>query len=114
MSAKKEFELEPDGMFVAKMFAVVVIVLEADLGKFAGIKGDIGRNARSLSAEDVLGIESAVVPINPFAAKTGDPSRLEAPKQLRIEAIVAESFCWQSRGDIFTGFKALVERLGLP
>src|SRR5689334_24002813 len=38
VGAKEEFELEPDGMFVAKMFAVVVIVLEADFGEFAGIK----------------------------------------------------------------------------
>src|SRR5262249_51137813 len=30
MSSKQEFELEPDRVFVAKMLAVVVIVLEAD------------------------------------------------------------------------------------
>jgi hypothetical protein len=30
MSAKLEFELEPDGMFVAKQFAMIVVILESD------------------------------------------------------------------------------------
>src|SRR6266850_3977126 len=113
MSAEEKFKLEPDGMFVAKMFAVVVIVLQADLGEFARIKSQVWRNARALAAEDVLRIESAGVSINPFPPKTGNPSRLETPKQLRIEAPVAESLGRQSRRHIFASLKALIERLGL-
>ena len=106
--------MKPDGMFIAKMFAVIVIVLEADLGEFAGIKSQVGRNARSLAAEDIFGVESAVVSIDPLAAKTSHPSRLESPQELRIETPIAEDFGWQTGSDIFASFKALIERLGLP
>jgi hypothetical protein len=41
MSAKEEFNLQPDGMFIAKMFAVVVVVLQADLGEFAWVKSQV-------------------------------------------------------------------------
>ena len=41
MSAKEEFNLQPDGMFIAKMLAVIVIVLEANLGEFAWVKSQV-------------------------------------------------------------------------
>src|SRR5580765_4650445 len=112
MSAKEEFELQPDRVFIAKMFAVIVIVLEADLGEFAWVKSQIGRNARALTTKNILGVESACVSIDPFATKTSDPSRLEAPKQLRIEAPIPESFSGQTCGQIFASFEALIKRLG--
>src|ERR1051326_1288924 len=34
-----EFELQPDGMFVAKRFAVVVVILQPQLGALAWIPG---------------------------------------------------------------------------
>ena len=114
MSAKEEFELEPNGMFIAKMLAMIVVILQADFGEFAGVKGYVWTDARALTAEDILGIESAFVSINPFAAKAGNPSWLETPEQLRIKAPVAQSFCRKSRCDVFTGLKAFIKRLGLP
>jgi hypothetical protein len=41
VGAKEEFDLKPDGMLVAEMFAMVVIVLQADLREFAGVKRQV-------------------------------------------------------------------------
>src|SRR5262249_25189835 len=86
---------------------------QADLGEFARIKSQVWRNARALAAEDIFGIESAVISVNPFAAKTGDPARFEAPKQLRIEAPVTQSLRRKPDCNVFTGLKPFIERLGL-
>ena len=62
MGAKEEFDLKPDRMFVAKMFAMVVVVLQTDLGEFAGVKRQVRRDARALSPEDVSESKAPLFP----------------------------------------------------
>src|SRR5256885_112776 len=114
MSAKEEFKLQPDGMFIAEVLAVVVIVLDANLGELAGIEGQVWGDTRALAAEDVLRIECAGVSIGPFAAKASNPSRFEAPKQLRIKTPIAQRLGRERRGEVGAGLKTLVKRFGLP
>src|ERR1019366_2334248 len=114
--AEEKFQLQPDGMRVTEQRAVVVIVLQPDFGKFAGIKCQRRRHALALAAKHVLRIKRAGVAVGIFAAQTGDPAWFETPKHLRIRAPVAQRFGGQGsdRSWIGPGVKNFVERLGLP
>src|SRR5258708_28002459 len=100
-------------MFSAKELAMVVIVLKADLGKLARIKGQVWRDSGSLAAEDVIWVVSAMVAVGPFPTQTADPTRLETPQHLRIKTPVPQSLRRERRYRIDGRFETLVERLGL-
>src|SRR5689334_8732835 len=88
--AQQKFELQPDGMFVAEQFAVVIVVLQPDLGELAEIKREVRRDARSPAAEHIVVVERARISVGIFAAQTGDPARFETPKRLRVESPVLQ------------------------
>ncbi len=79
VGAEEEFELEPDGMFRAEQLAVIVVVLQAQLGEFAGIKGQVRGYTRSFTPEHVVWIVNAIIAIGVFSAEPGHPTLSEAP-----------------------------------
>lgn len=85
MSAQEKFDLQPNGMFSPKVLPVIPIVLEADLGELTRIKRQVGRNARALAAENVLGVVSAGIAIDVFAPETSHPAQLKPPQHLRVK-----------------------------
>src|SRR5258706_13599160 len=100
-------------MFSAKELAVVVIILEAYLGKLTRIKSEVWRDPRSLSAKDIVGIVSTIIAVCPFPAQTGNPTRFESPQHLRIQTPIPQGLCRESRRGVRAGFETLIERLRL-
>src|SRR5213080_734439 len=92
MRSQEELDLKPDRMFGAEQLAVIVIVLEPNLGEFTRIESDHRRNPRPLAAINIAGIVSARVPIRVLATQTCHPPRLETPENLRIKTPIAKSF----------------------
>src|SRR5436190_15628077 len=101
-------------MFGAKKLPVVVIVLESNLGKFAGIESQVRGNACAFTSEYIVWIICGFVAIDVFTTHSCDPTRLEAPEHLRIEAPVAQRLGRQRCGCVGLGLKPLIERFGLP
>ena len=92
VGSEEEFDLKPDRMFGPDEFAVIVVILEADFGKFAGIESQDRSDTRALTAIDIAGVVSAVITIGVFAAQADHPTGMESPKDLGVEAPIAENF----------------------
>src|ERR1051326_9112849 len=101
-------------MFIAKMLAMIVIVLETDLGELARIEGEVWRNPCALATKDVFGIECARIAICPISPEARNPTWFEAPQDLRIKAPIAQSFSRQCGSQVRSRFDALIQSLGLP
>src|SRR5436190_14393324 len=81
VGAEENFELHDDalGRFVQKL-AVIIVVLQANLGKFARVVREIGRNACAMVAEKVR----RVVASRRIVAKPCHPAAGESPKNLGV------------------------------
>src|ERR1041384_1230060 len=88
--AELEFHLQPDGMVVAKVLAMVVIVLQPELGELARVKGQSRRDARPVAPELVRGVNRALVAGNKLAAQAADPALHKAPGNLRVKSPVGD------------------------
>ena len=82
MSAKHEFQLKPDRVLIAKMLAVIEIILEPDFGELTRIKREYRRCPRALPAKHFVRVVLAGITIGIFPSKPNHPARLESPKHL--------------------------------
>src|SRR5258708_16736145 len=101
-------------MFRAEKLSVVVIVLEANFGKLAGIKREVRRNARALASKYIIRIIGAFVAVDIFATQAGNPARLEPPEHLGIKAPIPQRLRWERGRCIGADFKPLLQGFPLP
>src|SRR5205814_9895130 len=113
MRTEQKFHLHPDGVFITKRSALIVIVLEPDLRKLAGVPGQIRRDPSAVTAENVACVESALVAGDELAAQTRHPTRFDAPQSLRVKAPVAQVLGGQTGGQVLGSAEPPVKRLRL-
>src|SRR4051812_11986216 len=101
-------------MFGAEERAVVEVILQTELGEFAGIKRQVRRETGTLSPKHVGSIKFAFITVRVFTAEPGDPPRAKSIEYLRIKTPIAERFRVERRSRIRPRFEALIERLRLP
>src|SRR5207244_348931 len=70
-------------------------------------------NPRAVTPENVARVERASVAGDELAAQTGDPTRFDAPQQLRVKTPVTQILRGQPGGHVFAGTEPLVKRFGL-
>jgi len=77
-------------MFGAKILALVIVVLQANLRELAREKGQIRRNTGALAPKHVMRIVSAMIAIGIFATQFRLPIAPGNPKHLGIETPIAQ------------------------
>src|ERR1041385_5866428 len=114
MRSEEKLKLKPDRMVCAEEFSMIVIILQTDFRKFAGIKCQGRRDADAFAAKNIARIERSVIAVRIFAPQARHPAGVETPEHLRIKSPIAQRFGWKRGGRVGPGIKYLVKPFCLP
>src|SRR5438445_11903718 len=100
--AEQEFELQPDGMILDDAIAIIVVVLQTELGELARVPREIRRNSVTrgplqVAAEDGL-ITRFLSRSDVISTQTNHPSFAEPVEDLGINPVVGHGFPRQHGG----------------
>src|SRR5436190_4642453 len=98
----------------SKQFPLIVVVLQPQFGKFAGIESEVWRHPGPFCPKDVLRVVCARVAIGVLTTQPGNPAEFEAPQYLGVKSPVPQVFGGKPHRWVRPRAKSLIQRLRLP